>query len=118
MKSITENSDARKAKREAIEAELAKIIKNDRDTLLLQNLKSRHRGNFLVGDRVILREQKYRSGELSSPSDKMYHVCSGTVTEVTESGYLIDGVSVRGVPARDFVNHSHLINRTVIMTKE
>ena len=105
------------AKRSAIEAELAQIIKNDRDQILLDNLKSRYRGKFAVGDRVVLRENRYNSADPSVPSEKMYHVQSGTVIQVTKSGYLVDGVSVHGVRARDFVNRAHLINGTVVISK-
>lgn len=115
MQEIKAPLSAKELKRLAIEEELGRIIEYDRHRALLENIKNRNYEEFFKGDKVTVLELRYKNASDAHLGDRMYRVRTGVVTQVTKSGYLIEGISLRGKPSRDFVNRAHLINGTVAM---
>ncbi len=105
---------ARIEKRKQIEEEIRRIVLSDQRDILIDNMRRRRRREFQAGDRVRIIEW-LRSGGNERGADCMYRVTEGVVVQVTGWGYFVEGISERGLPAKDFVNKSHLINGTVKM---
>ena len=117
MQDLNATLSPRELKRLAIEEELGRIIEKDKYEALAENIKNRSYEEFVDGDHVALLELRYKNARDTHLGERMYRVRTGTVVQVTKSGYLIEGVSLRGKPSRDFVNRAHLINGTVSMHK-
>ena len=110
-------------KRQLIEKEIHSIVLSDSRAILADNLMRRKKrlGNISVGDTVLVFEflHNKRKKDASFEGEFLYRLTEGTVKQVTNSGFLIDGVGHTGKKIIEFVNKAHIINGTIqLLLKE